>query len=229
MKFDIITLFPEIIDNYCSFSIPGRARKQGIITVNTTNPRDFTHDVHRKVDDTPYGGGAGMVLMCPPFYDAYESVQKVENSVTLLLTPQGQPFNQEKAVEFAQKEQLIMLCGHYEGFDERIRAIPDIIEISIGDFVLTGGELPALCIIDAVTRLLPGVLGKDESSVEESFYEGLLEYPHYTRPYDFRGMKVPDVLLSGNHKKIAEWRKEQAVLRTQQKRPDLWEKYVKEK
>ena len=226
MKFDIITLFPEIIDNYCSFSIPGRARKQGIITVNTTNPRDFTHDVHRKVDDTPYGGGAGMVLMCPPFYDAYESIQKSENSATIVLTPQGQPFNQEKAAEFAQKEQIVMLCGHYEGFDERIREIPNIIEFSIGDFVLTGGELPALCIIDAVIRLLPGVLGKDESSLEESFYEGLLEYPHYTRPYDFRGMKVPDVLTSGNHKKIAEWRKEQAILRTQQKRPDLFEKFI---
>lgn len=224
MQFDIITLFPEIIINYCSYSIPGRAQRQGTISVNTVNPRDFTHDVHKKVDDTPYGGGAGMVLMCPPFYDAYESIEQTENTVSIMLTPQGQPFNQRKAEELAQKEQIIMMCGHYEGFDERIRAIPNIIEISIGDFVLTGGELPALCIIDAVTRLLPGVLGKDESSHEESFNEGLLEYPHYTRPYDFRGMKVPDILISGNHKKIAEWRKEQAIQRTKEKRPDLFEK-----
>lgn len=224
MKFDIITLFPEIIENYCSFSIPGRARKQNIINVNTINPRDFTHDVHKKVDDTPYGGGAGMVLMCKPFYDAFESIERLENTAIVMLTPQGQPFNQQKAEQFAQKDQLIMMCGHYEGFDERIRSIPNLIEISIGDFVLTGGELPALCIIDAVTRLIPGTLGKDESAVEESFYEGLLEYPHYTRPYDFRGMKVPDVLLSGNHKKIAEWRKEQAIKRTREKRPDLWER-----
>lgn len=223
MKFDIITLFPEIITSYCSYSIPARAQKQGIISVNTINPRDFTHDVHKKVDDTPYGGGVGMVLMCPPFYDAYESIQRCENSLSIMLTPQGQPFNQKKAEQFAQKEQIIMMCGHYEGFDERIRAIPNIVEISIGDFVLTGGELPALCIIDAVTRLIPGVLGKDESAMEESFADGFLEYPHYTRPYDFRGMKVPDVLLSGNHKKIAEWRKEQSILRTRQKRPDLFE------
>ncbi len=223
MKYDIITLFPEIISHYCSFSIPGRAVKQGIITVNTVNPRDFTHDVHKKVDDTPYGGGAGMVLICEPFYQAFESIKKLENSSAILLTPQGQPFNQKKAEELAQNEQIIMMCGHYEGFDERIRAIPDITEISIGDFVLTGGELPALCVVDAVTRLLPGVLGRDESAYDESFTDGLLEYPHYTRPYDFRGMKVPDVLLSGNHKKIAEWRREQAIKRTQDKRPDLLE------
>jgi len=221
MKYDVITLFPEIITHYCSFSIPGRAVKQGVITVNTINPRDFTHDVHKKVDDTPYGGGAGMVLMCEPFYDAFESAEKLENYAAILLTPQGQPFNQEKAEELAQKDQIILMCGHYEGFDERIRALPGITEVSIGDFVLTGGELPALCIIDAVTRLIPGVLGKDESAYEESFTGGLLEYPHYTRPYDFRGMKVPEVLLSGNHKKIAEWRREQAIKRTQEKRPDL--------
>lgn len=221
MKFDVITLFPEIIINYCQYSIPARAQKQGIINVNTINPRDFTHDVHKKVDDTPYGGGAGMVLMCKPFYDAYESIEIAENSVSILLTPQGQPFKQEKAIGLSKKDQIVMISGHYEGFDERIRAIPNIIEISIGDFILTGGELPALCLIDAVTRLLPGTLGKDESALEESFYEGLLEYPHYTRPCEFRGMKVPDILISGNHKKIAEWRKEQAIKRTKEKRPDL--------
>lgn len=221
MKFDIITLFPEIIENYCDKSIPGRALRQGIIDVNTINPRDFTHDTHKKVDDAPYGGGAGMVLMCRPFYDAFESIEKTENFSAILLTPQGEPFKQSKAVELAKNNQIIMLCGHYEGFDERIRAIDGIIEVSIGDFVLTGGELPALCIIDAVTRLIPGVLGKDESALEESFAGGLLEYPHYTRPYEFRGMRVPDILLSGNHKKIAEWRREQAVKRTREKRPDL--------
>lgn len=221
MRFDVITLFPDIISNYCSFSIPGRAQREGIITVNTVNPRDFTHDVHKKVDDTPYGGGAGMVLMCQPFYDAYESIEQAENSLQILLSPQGNVFNQAMAKDFSKKDQIIMMCGHYEGFDERIRMIPNIIEVSIGDFVLTGGELPALCIIDAVMRLIPGALGKDESALEESFSEGLLEYPHYTRPYDFRGMKVPDILLSGNHKEIAKWRREQALLRTTQKRPDL--------
>jgi tRNA (guanine37-N1)-methyltransferase len=221
MRFDVITLFPDIISNYCSFSIPGRAQREGIIAVNTVNPRDFTHDVHKKVDDTPYGGGAGMVLMCPPFYDAYESIAQAENSVSILLTPQGKVFNQAMAMDFSKNDQIIMMCGHYEGFDERIRMIPNIVEVSIGDFILTGGELPALCIIDAVTRLIPGTLGKDESTLEESFSEGLLEYPHYTRPYDFRGMKVPDILLSGNHKEIAKWRREQSLLRTAQKRPDL--------
>lgn len=226
MKFDVITLFPEVIDNYCSFSIPGRAKKQGIIEINPLNPRAFTRDKHKKVDDTPYGGGAGMVLMCQPFYDAYESVEKTDNFKTIILTPQGEPFNQKKAESLAQKEQIIMVCGHYEGFDERIRKIPGIMEISLGDFVLTGGELASLCIIDAVTRLLPGALGKDESSLEESFNDDLLEYPHYTRPYDFQGMKVPDILLSGNHKEIEKWRKKQAVLKTKDKRPDLFKKYM---
>jgi len=221
MKFDIITLFPEMIETYCSFSIVGRAKKQEIISVNTVNPRDFTHDVHKKVDDTPYGGGAGMVLMCKPFYDAFESVERLENSAVIVLTPQGKPFDQKKAAQLAGKAQITMICGHYEGFDERIRQLPGVEEVSLGDFVLTGGELASLCIVDAVTRLIPGTLGKDKSALEESFSEGLLEYPHYTRPYEFRGMKVPDVLLSGNHKEIAKWRQEQALKRTQQKRPDL--------
>ena len=221
MKFDIITLFPEMINTYCSFSIVGRAKKEGVISVNTVNPRDFTNDKHKKVDDTPYGGGAGMVLRCQPFYDAYESVKRLENSVALLLTPQGKPFNQKKAEELATKDQITMICGHYEGFDERIRQLPGVEEVSIGDFILTGGELPSLCILDAITRLIPGGLGKDESALEESFAEGLIEYPHYTRPYDFRGMKVPDVLLSGHHKEIAKWRQEQSLERTKQKRPDL--------
>lgn len=226
MKFDVITLFPEIIENYCSASVIGRAFKQKIISVNTVNPRNFSTDKHKKVDDTPYGGGAGMVLMCPPFYDAYESVKKLENSASVIFTPQGKPFNQQTAKDLRAKNHIIMICGHYEGYDERIRQIPEVIEISIGDFVITGGELGALCVIDAVTRLIPGGIGKEESSEEDSFSEDLLEYPHYTRPYEFRGMNVPDILLSGNHKEIAKWRKKQAILKTKDKRPDLFEKFM---
>lgn len=226
MRFDVLTLFPEIIENYCTASVIGRAAKQEVISVNTINPRDYTDNKHKKVDDIPYGGGAGMVLACQPFYDAYESIKKSANSVSIILTPQGNPFNQETAQEFSQNEQIIMFCGHYEGYDERIREIPDLIEVSIGDFVLTGGELAALCIIDAVTRLIPGGIGKEESAEYDSFSEGLLEYPHYTRPSEFRGKIVPDVLLSGNHQEIAKWRKSQAILRTKEKRPDLFEKFM---
>jgi len=226
MRFDVITLFPEIIENYCSASVIGRAFKNEIISVNTVNPRDFSTDKHKKVDDTPYGGGAGMVLACQPFYDAYESVNKLENSVSIIFTPQGKPFNQQIAKDLSEKAQIIMISGHYEGYDERIRQIPNLTEISIGDFVLTGGELGALCVIDAVTRLIPGGIGKQESSEEDSFSEDLLEYPHYTRPYDFRNMKVPEVLLSGNHHEIAIWRKKQAILRTKTNRPDLFEKFM---
>lgn len=226
MKFDVLTLFPEIINNYCSASVIGRALKQEIVSVNTINPRDFSADKHKKVDDTPYGGGAGMVLACQPFYDAYESVEKLENTASIIFTPQGNPFNQKIAEDLSIKEQLVMICGHYEGYDERIRQIPELIEISLGDFVLTGGELAGLCVIDAVTRLIPGGIGKEESAEDDSFSKDLLEYPHYTRPYDFRGMKVPEVLLSGNHNEIAKWRKKQAILRTQIKRPDLFEKFM---
>lgn len=226
MKFDVITLFPEIIQNYCSASIIGRAANQDVISVNTVNPRDFSTDKHKKVDDTPYGGGAGMILMCPPFYDAYESINKHENSVSILFTPQGKTFNQDMAKNLSAKQNIVMICGHYEGYDERIRQIPDLMQISMGDFVLTGGELGALCVIDAVTRLIPGGIGKEESALKDSFSDDLLEYPQYTRPYDFRGMKVPDVLLSGNHKEIANWRKKQSILRTRANRPDLFEKFL---
>ena len=225
MKFDVITLFPDLIDTYCSSSIIGRARTNGKISVNTTNPRDFTNDKHRTVDNTPYGGGAGMVLMCEPIFSAVESIEKKDNSATLLLTPQGKTFTQQTACEFSTKDQIIMICGHYEGFDERIRENLDVIEVSIGDFVLTGGELAALAIIDAITRLVPGSLGKDESAHYDTFASGLLEYPQYTRPADYKGMKVPDVLLSGNHQEIAKWRRTQEILRTFKKRPDLFEKF----
>ena len=225
MKYDIITLFPELIENYCSSSIIGRARKQEIISVNTINPRNFTKDKHKTVDDSPYGGGAGMVLMCEPIFSAVDSVAKLDNSVTVLLTPQGKKYNQELAEELSHKNQLILICGHYEGFDERIRQGIDLLEISLGDFVLTGGELAALCIVDSVTRLLPGALGKDESACNDTFSSGLLEYPHYTRPQEFRNMQVPEVLLSGNHQEIAKWRRKQSIMRTFERRPDLFDKF----
>jgi len=226
LQFDIITLFPEIIHNYCNSSIIGRAQKQNIVSINTVNPREFTHNKHKTVDDTPYGGGAGMVLKCEPFYAALESIERKENSKIILLTPQGKTYNQELASEFKNLEQLILICGHYEGYDERIRQGTDIIEISIGDFVLTGGELGALIITDSVTRLIPGSLGKEESFHDDSFSSDLLEYPHYTRPYEFRGMKVPDILLSGNHKEIDKWRRTQSIKRTYNKRPDLFKKFI---
>lgn len=225
MKFDIMTLFPEMIENYCSFSILKRAVESSIISVNTVNPRDFTLDKHKKVDDTPYGGGAGMVLMAQPYVDAYESIEKNDNSITVMLSPQGEPLNDKLVNELSQYSQIIMMCGHYEGFDERIRDIIKPKEISIGDFVLTGGELPALCLMDAVSRKVEGTLGKIESADEDSFSNGLLEYPHYTKPREYRGLNVPEVLLNGNHKDIAEFRKQQSLERTRLKRPDLYEKY----
>ncbi len=202
-----------------------RASEEGIITVNTVNPRDFTLDKHKKVDDTPYGGGAGMVLMPQPYVDAYNSVEKLGNSTTIMMTPQGEPFCDSISNELAEYAQIIILCGHYEGFDERIRDIIKPREISIGDFVLTGGELPALCIIDSVSRKIEGTLGKIESAHDDSFSDGLLEYPQYTKPREYMGYKVPEVLLNGNHKLIEEYRMEQKILRTKKKRPDLWEKY----
>lgn len=221
MRFDVLTLFPEMIDSHCSYSILKRAVESGVIEVNTINPRDFTLDKHRKVDDTAYGGGAGMVLMPQPYVDAYESVEKFENSVTVMLSPQGEPLCESVVKELAQFEQIICLCGHYEGFDERIREIIKPREISLGDFVLTGGELPALCLIDAVSRKLEGTLGKIESAEDDSFSDGLLEYPQYTKPREFRGLKVPEVLLNGNHKDINAFRQEQRIIRTKSRRPDL--------
>ncbi len=225
MEFNIITLFPEVIDFYCSSSIVGRARKNNIMSVNTINPREFTNDKHRTVDDTPYGGGAGMVLMCDPFFKAVESIEKKQNSELIILTPSGETFNQKLVQELSNKEQINFICGHYEGFDQRIIHGLQPREVSIGDFVLTGGEPGTLCIIDAITRLLPGSLGADESAIEESFSEDLLEYPHYTRPAEYRGMQVPEILLSGHHANIAKWRKKQSVLATIKKRPDLFEKF----
>ena len=229
MRFDVLTLFPELIQSHLDFSIMKRAKDDGVISVNTINPRDFTLDKHKKVDDTPYGGGAGMVLMPQPYVDAYNNVEKLENSITLMMTPQGEPFNDKISNELAKYEQVIILCGHYEGYDERIREIIKPREISIGDFVLTGGELPALCVIDSVSRKIDGTLGKIESAHDDSFSDGLLEYPQYTKPREYLGYKVPEVLLNGNHKLIEEFRMQQKIERTKNKRPDLYEKWINKK
>lgn len=226
MRFDVLTLFPELIQSHLDFSIMKRAKEDGVIEVNTLNPRDYTLDKHKKVDDTPYGGGAGMVLAPQPYVDCYEGVNKLDNSVTIMMTPQGEPFTHEISKELATFDQVIILCGHYEGFDERIREIIRPREISIGDFVLTGGELPALCVIDSVSRNIDGTLGKIESAHDDSFADGLLEYPQYTKPREYRGLEVPEVLLNGNHKLIEEFRMEQKILRTKAKRPDLYEKWI---
>lgn len=229
MKFDVLTLFPEMIDTCCGCSILKRAVEKSVIEVNTINPRDFTLDKHKKVDDTPYGGGAGMVLAAQPYVDAYDSIEKLENSITIMLTPQGEVFDDKICNELAKYDHIVMLCGHYEGFDERIREIIKPKEISIGDFVLTGGELPALCLIDSISRKIEGTLGKIESADEDSFSNGLLEYPQYTKPREFRGFEVPEVLLNGNHAEIAKFRHEQSLERTKLRRKDLYDKYVKRK
>lgn len=229
MKFDVMTLFPEMIMEACSHSIMKRAVEAGVIDISTINPRDYTLDKHKKVDDTPYGGGAGMVLMAQPYVDAYESIERCENSVTLMMTPQGERFDNTLCAELAQYEQVVIMCGHYEGFDERIRDIIKPREVSIGDFVLTGGELPALCLIDSISRKLEGTLGKIESMEEDSFENGLLEYPQYTKPREYRGLQVPEVLLNGNHALINEYRFNEQLNRTKERRPDLYEQYMHNK
>ena len=221
MKFDVVTLFPDMIKNYCSESIVKRGIEKGVIEVSTVNPRDFTHDKHKKVDDTPYGGSQGMVLMCQPMFDAVESIERVENSALVMLTPQGEPFSHKISCELAGFDQLVLICGHYEGFDERIRLGLKPREISIGDYVLTGGELPALVLIDSISRNISGFLGKDESAQDDSFSSGLLEHAQYTKPREFRGMRVPDVLLSGNHAEIEKFRANERIERTKARRPDL--------
>ena len=224
MIYDVITLFPEIINGYCSQSITKRGIESGIINVNTHNPREYSLDKHKRVDDTPYGGGDGMVLACQPIFDCFEQIEKKNDYEFIMLTPQGEKFNQKIAVELAKKEQIILLCGHYEGFDERIRLGLKPREISIGDFVLTGGELPALVLIDSISRNLENYLGKDKCAHDDSFsagLEGYLEYPHYTKPREYKGMMVPEVLLNGNHKEIEAFRKEESIKRTKLRRPDL--------
>jgi len=228
MRIDVLTLFPQVFQSPLSCSILKRAQEAGIVKIALTNIRDFTTDSYRKVDDKPYGGGPGMVMMPGPVFDCVEYVQKLspEKGPVLLLTPQGQKFNQAKADELSKEKRLILIAGRYEGFDERIRVGLGAEQISIGDYVLSGGELAAMVIIDAVVRLLPGALGDEDSAKDDSFSEsagGGLEYPQYTRPEVFSGMKVPDILLSGDHKKIAEWRRQQAIKRTKKWRPDLLE------
>jgi len=223
MRIDVLTLFPEVFESPLSYSIVKRAQEQGIVEIALTNIRDFSIGDYRKVDDKPYGGGPGMVMMPGPVFDCFEHVQNLSPTPgrVILLTPQGQPFNQTKAAELSQQERLILIAGRYEGFDERIREGLDAEQISIGDYVLNGGELAALVVIDAVVRLLPEALGDEDSAKDDSFSNGLLEYPQYTRPEVFRDMKVPDILLSGDHGKIAQWRRQQSLDRTRKHRPDL--------
>jgi len=220
MKIDVLTLFPAMFAGPLDESIVGRARSAGILELRIHNLRDYTHDRHRTVDDKPFGGGPGMLLKPEPIFEAVESLA-TEQTHVVLLTPAGRKFSQEIADELKQHEHVLFICGSYEGFDERVRETLADDELSIGDYVLTNGALPAMVIIDTVTRLLPGALGDEGSAQDESFSHGLLECPHYTRPAEFRGMRVPDVLMSGNHAEIAKWRAEQARLRTAQKRPDL--------
>jgi len=229
MRIDILTTVPEIIRGTVDQSILKRAQEKGILEVNAVNLRDYTFDKHRSTDDQPYGGGPGMVMMCGPVFKAVEALVNRSSGIkprVLLMTPQGRTFNQKMAEEFAMDSHLVMICGRYEGVDERIREHLVTDEVSVGDYVLTGGELAALIITDAVTRLLPGVLGDDASAVSESFSSGLLEYPQYTRPADFEGKLVPEVLLSGNHAHIEKWRRETALGRTLKRRPDLLEKTI---
>jgi tRNA (guanine37-N1)-methyltransferase len=220
MKIDVLTLFPEMFAGPLDVSIIQRARSSGLLDLRVHNLRAYTHDRHKTVDDKPFGGGPGMVLKPEPLFEAVENLAAAGTRV-VLLTPVGRTFDQELARELAQQPHLLLICGSYEGVDERVREALVDEEISIGDYVLTNGGLPAMVVIDAVTRLLPGVLGDDESARDESFSHGLLEYPHYTRPAEFRGMKVPEILLSGHHAEIEKWRGEQARLRTTQRRPDL--------
>jgi len=225
MQFDVFTLLPEVFPPYLESSILLRARQRGLIDVRVHNIRDYSRDKHHTTDDIPYGGGGGMVMKPEPVFEAVESVLGPETGQpVILLTPQGRLFNQSIAQELSRREKIALICGRYEGVDERIRQHLVTDEISIGDYVLTGGEIPALILIDAVSRLLPGVLGDPTGAEDDSHSSGLLEYPHYTRPPEFRGESVPDVLLSGDHAKIARWRREQSLLRTLKRRPDLLEK-----
>jgi tRNA (guanine37-N1)-methyltransferase len=221
MIFDILTLLPEACEPYLQASILGRAQKAGLIQVRLTNVRDFAHDKHRTVDDAPYGGGNGMVMMPGPLVEAIESLPPEPKGPVILLAPQGRAFNQEIAKQLAGEERLTLVCGRYEGIDERVRLLKIDQELSLGDYVISGGEIAALAVVDAVSRLLPGVLGGEQSAEADSFMDGLLEHAHYTRPPQFRGLGVPEVLLSGNHAAIARWRRKESLRRTLKRRPEL--------
>ncbi|HEY7090309.1 MAG TPA: tRNA (guanosine(37)-N1)-methyltransferase TrmD [Tepidisphaeraceae bacterium] len=231
LRIDILTLFPEMFAPVLGTSIPKRAAEKGLVQYHLTNIRDFATDNHLSVDDKPFGGGPGMVMMCQTLFDAVEHVEKQDArpAKRILLSPQGRLFDQKTALELSKSDRLLLIAGHYEGFDERIIQGLEPMELSIGDYVLSGGEVAAMVVIDAVVRLLPGALGAEDGAADESFADGLLEYPQYTRPREFRGMGVPDVLLSGNHQTIARWRLEQRKQRTQQRRPDLWQAYLNRK
>ena len=226
MKFHVLTLFPEMIEQGFHTSITGRAMEKGLLSLNAVNIRDFAGNKHMKVDDYPYGGGAGMVMQAEPVYAAHHSLEEQAGRKlrTIYLTPQGHTFNQKMAEAFAQEEELVFLCGHYEGIDERVLEEVVTDYVSIGDYVLTGGELPALVMMDTISRLVPGVLNNDVSAETESFQDSLLEYPQYSRPEEWRGKKVPPVLLSGHHANVEKWRREQSIIRTAKWRPDLLEK-----
>ena len=227
MRFDIITLFPDFFSSPLSSGLVGKAIAREIAAVHLTNPRDFTTDKHHKVDDEPYGGGVGMLIKPEPIFAAIESIPALPRREVIFMTPQGKTMNQSLFQELTSYDQLVILCGHYEGVDERVlHGVTR--EVSLGDFVLTCGEIPALALLNGVVRLMPGTVGKEESLKLESFEAGLLDYPQYTRPAEFRGWKVPDVLLSGNHGAIAQWRHQQQIKRTRDRRPDLWEAWLKE-
>jgi tRNA (guanine37-N1)-methyltransferase len=228
LRIDILTLFPEMFGPLLGSSIPKRAAEKGLVEYHLTNFRDFATDAHKSVDDKPFGGGPGMLMMCRTTLDAVTAAEKQDPRppVRIMLGPQGRRFDQAMAEDFARRERLLIIAGHYEGFDERIIQTLVPIEVSVGDFVLSGGEVAAMVIVDAVVRLLPGALGAEQSAIDETFADGLLEYPQYTRPREFGGMSVPEVLLSGDHGKIAQWRLEQRRLRTKERRPDLWAAYV---
>ncbi|MCL0032645.1 tRNA (guanosine(37)-N1)-methyltransferase TrmD [Peptococcaceae bacterium] len=223
MRIDILTLFPEMFFGPFDSSIIKRARDRGILNINLVNIRDFSQNKHRTVDDTPYGGGSGMIIQADPVFRAVESLNEGDAHV-IMMCPQGRTFNQSIAMELSRKKHLILICGHYEGIDERVRESLVSDEISIGDYVLTGGELPAMVVVDAVARLIPGVLGEMKSAVEDSFYEGFLDYPSYTKPRVYRDMKVPEVLLSGHHENIRVWRRGESLIRTLVRKPDLLKK-----
>lgn len=223
MKITILTLFPEMFDGVFQESILHRAIEAGVVTIDFVNFRDFSTDKHQRVDDYSFGGGPGMLLQVEPIVKALESIEGYQEAKVLLMSPQGTPYTQTIAKELKEETHIILICGHYEGFDDRIRHFIDG-EISIGDYVLTGGEIAAMAIVDSIVRLLPGAIGKQESFEQDSFYDGLLEYPQYTRPQDFRGHSVPEVLLSGNHAEIEKWRKAESIKRTKERRPDLLEK-----
>ena len=231
MNYHILTLFPEMVESGLNTSIIGRAVNQGILSINAVNIRDYAENKHNKVDDYPYGGGAGMVMQPGPVYRAYKALEENAGHKlrVIYMTPQGRVFNQAMAEEFAREEELVFLCGHYEGIDERVLDMIVTDNVSIGDYVLTGGELAAMTMIDCISRLVPGVLNNDDSAEIETFHDNLLEYPQYTRPEEFMGVKVPDILLSGHHANVEKWRREQSIIRTLERRPDLLENAVLDK